>query len=66
MHEYEGQNRTSARGVVICGSESEKKCHEGNVFLETITVSRERSVVLETKVYTKGIEGANKYENIMK
>ena len=66
MHEYEGQNKTSTRGVVMYGSESENKCHEGSVFLETISISRESGIFLKTKVHTKGIEDANKYENIMK
>ena len=79
MHEHEGQNKTSTRGAVIGGFESENKCHEGSVslgtrtlssessvFLETRTLSRESSVFLEMKVHRKGIKCSNKYENIMK
>ena len=66
MHKYEGPNKTDTRGVVLCGSKSENKCHEGSIFLETKTICSEISIFLETKVCTKGIEDANKYKNVMK
>ena len=33
MHEHECQNKSSTRRVVICGSESENKYHEGSKYI---------------------------------